>query len=395
MSANAFDSGKPPASSQTESHNDDKSLARRYSTAIGLVESSPQECITLLEAIQLDIHCLSLFSSNEILEDISTKSIPFLALEHHMATALVNLPAGPGKMAQRKLNMLHSLDLWGQFLERLERLEVLSNEEIKEYHDLLEEQQQYLNQEEGDAVSINQRLPAGPSREAKIARFKAKQEQHKEIERLKALRERRSRFDMDAEEEMDGHDQDSLERTLALKELDIYKGDALENWLQAQRELPMIEMMVKMEGERQQMDKHAGSGSNPMGMDPRRRPPPDKGLQVTHITKDNATGQLQFKRDRIRSKVFQPGWSQPTMTLEELGDREYQQAMEREERQKIAEANRMNEPRRYEELVRDGMEDNMELVDASAKLDRDWDEWKDQNPRGSGNKMANRGDKNF
>jgi len=83
------------------------------------------------------------------------------------------------------------------------------------------------------------------------------------------------------------------------------------------------------------------------------------------------------------------------MTLEELGEREYRDAMEREARQKKAEANRVHQPKRYEELVKDGMEDNAELVEASAKLDRDWDDWKDQNPRGSGNKMANRGDKNF
>ena len=194
---------------------------------------------------------------------------------------------------------------------------------------------------------------------------------------------------------MDGHDQDSLNRSVALAELDICKVDALENWSQSQRELPMIEMMVKMEADRQIMAKHAGNGStNQNGdIDPR-RPPPGKGLQVTHITK-TATGQLQFKRDEIRSKVFRPGWSQPTMSIEELGEREYQQAMEREERQKQAEANGINEPRRYEDLVRDGMEDNPDLVDASARLDRDWDDWKDQNPRGSGNKMANRGDKNF
>ena len=119
------------------------------------------------------------------------------------------------------------------------------------------------------------------------------------------------------------------------------------------------------------------------------------GFKVTHISKDTTTGQLRFKRDEIRSRVFQPGWSQPTMTLEELGEREYRQAMEREVRQKQAEAERMNEPKRYEELCRDGMEDNAELVEASAKLDRNWDDWKDQNPRGSGNKMANRFSQKF
>ncbi|KAG7340153.1 TAP42-like family protein [Nitzschia inconspicua] len=378
----------------------DQTVTERYFAAISLVESSPDQCISLLDAIQKDIDALSLFSKNETMEDISTKSIPFLAVEHFMATALVNLPAGPGAMKKRKSNILQSLTLWGQFLERLEVLEVLTKEETTEYHDLLDEQQQHFRNDGDDDNDRSNQVPlsAPPNRDIKIARFKARQQRQKEIEQLKALRERRNRCGIAEEDEMDGYDQDSLDRSLAMAELFIHKGDALENWSQSMRELPMIEMMVKMEADRQNMDRHAGnpldgSSNHP---DPRRPPPPSgKGLQVTHITKDSTTGQLQFQRDEIRSKVFRPGWSQPTMTLEELGEREYQQAMEREERQKQAEANKKNEPRRYEDLVRDGMEDNAELVEASAKLDREWDDWKDANPRGSGNKMANRGDKNF
>jgi hypothetical protein len=41
------------------------------------------------------------------------------------------------------------------------------------------------------------------------------------------------------------------------------------------------------------------------------------------------------------------------------------------------------------------MEDDANLVDASAKLDRDWDDWKAENPKGSGNKMGDVGDRNF
>jgi hypothetical protein len=55
----------------------------------------------------------------------------------------------------------------------------------------------------------------------------------------------------------------------------------------------------------------------------------------------------------------------------------------------------MDQPRRYDELVKAGMEDNPEMVDASAQLDRAWDDWKDANPRGSGNKMGDRGDRNL
>ena len=83
------------------------------------------------------------------------------------------------------------------------------------------------------------------------------------------------------------------------------------------------------------------------------------------------------------------------MTLEELGDKERADAMRRSEEQRIAEADAMYRPRRYDQLERDGMEDDEYLVEASAKLDRDWDDWKDENPRGSGNKMGDRGDRNF
>ena len=83
------------------------------------------------------------------------------------------------------------------------------------------------------------------------------------------------------------------------------------------------------------------------------------------------------------------------MSLEQLAEKEVREAIEREAKQKAAEDLAKAGPRRYDQLVKDGMEDNQELVDASAKLDREWDDWKDDNPRGSGNKMGDRGDRNF
>ena len=83
------------------------------------------------------------------------------------------------------------------------------------------------------------------------------------------------------------------------------------------------------------------------------------------------------------------------MSLEELAEKEVAAAMERDEKQKLAEASQKDAPRKYEDLVRDGMEDNSDLVDASADLDRRWDDFKDENPRGSGNKRGDVGDRNF
>ena len=181
-----YDGSSSSNNNNNSNGSNNTSLTERYYEAIGLVESSPENAIQILEEIQKDVHSLSLFSSNETLEDVSTKSIPFLSLEHYMAMSLVNLPAGPGAMIQRKKNILQSLTLWGQFLERCETLEVLSKEETKEYHDLLEEQQHYMNDDESTSPA-ERKLHLAPNRDAKIARFKAKQQRQQEIERLKAL----------------------------------------------------------------------------------------------------------------------------------------------------------------------------------------------------------------
>lgn len=42
--------------------------------------------------------------------------------------------------------------------------------------------------------------------------------------------------------------------------------------------------------------------------------------------------------------------------------------------------------RRYDQLEMDGDEDNEGLVEQAAQQDREWDDWKDNNPRGAGNK---------
>ena len=355
-----------------------ESLMERYLQGVTLAESNPVEAVPLLESVQKDVAALSIFSSNESLEDISSKSLPLLAVEHYLAMALNSLPAAPGNMSERKQHLIQSFDLWNSFISKLERLELLQKDEEREYQELMEE------------VDPEKPLPP-PNRDAKIARFKAKQNAKKEMERLKSLRERRGRLEASAEDEMDGFDEEGLERGVAMTDLEICKSEALENWASAKRELPMIEMMVKMEAERQTMARHQGKDPNDINQRP---PPSNKPLQVTHITKDPA-GKLQVKREEIQSKVFRPSWNQPTMTLEQLGEIEYKQAMEREERQKQAEAERVNEPKRYNDLLRDGQEDEHNLVDASAKLDRDWDDWKDENPRGSGNKRSELGDRNF
>lgn len=359
---------------------DGDSLAERFQRAVAAIESDPGAAIDTLQDIQQQVARLSLWSDNEELTDISTGSLPFLLLEHYLAMALIAIPTGPSAMIKRKSNLDRACGLWGAFLQQLDRLELLCKDEQQQYQDLIAVEEQDLS-----------KPPPSASRDTKIARFRAKQAAEQERQRLESLQARRHRLGIEAENEMDGFDEESLQRSLALTSIQICKAEALDEWSSAIRELPMIAMMVQAEQERQGQERYNGQRPHDQRSPP---PQPSKPLQLTHITQ-SADGQLHIRRDEVKSGVFRPGWNQPTMSLEEYAERELAQAMEREERQKLSESQQEQQARRYADLQKQGLEDNVDLVDQSAKLDRDWDDWKDENPRGSGNKRGDVGDRNF
>lgn len=73
--------------------------------------------------------------------------------------------------------------------------------------------------------------------------------------------------------------------------------------------------------------------------------------------------------------MFKPGYNMPTMTLEEFGDMEYKDAMEREARMKEIEG----EPE-------DSDSDKEEVSERKRIKAAAWDDWKDENEKGSGNR---------
>ena len=389
------------------------------STSIGeayreALEAEPSAAVAQFTDLQSRISSASLFSKNDILDDLPTSSLPLLAVEFHLATALLASPTHSS--VERQINVRRCRDLFHAYLRKLDELEGLLDDEItRDYRQMLEADEMEAEGGSSNSSSSRSRLDSSNGsagmtpaqvREAKIARFRVRKAQREEVEKLAALKERRSRLGMTDQDELDGYDDDGVNRHLALTTLRGHAADALDEIHSSKRELEMLEMAVTMEKQRGEMGRHKhgvgirnGHAVAPLAPPPPPPPPPNsllsKPMEVTRVTKDPVTGQLQLKREEIKSTVFRPGWNQPTMTLQQYGDMEVARAKEREARQKQAEADDLHKPRRYEQLAKDGMEDNSDLVDASAKLDREWDEWKEANPKGSGNKMGDRGDRNF
>ncbi|KAH0483050.1 MAG: uncharacterized protein KVP18_003337 [Porospora cf. gigantea A] len=91
------------------------------------------------------------------------------------------------------------------------------------------------------------------------------------------------------------------------------------------------------------------------------------------ITEDHKIVQGPVKPTRVQMArdVFQPFYTLPTMTLAEVADIEMAMAL----------TPQVPEPEKDDDV----------MDEAQEMKDRLWDDWKDMNPRGSGNKMANIG----
>jgi len=81
---------------------------------------------------------------------------------------------------------------------------------------------------------------------------------------------------------------------------------------------------------------------------------------------------LPNKRQEFYSQVFQPDHSLPTMTVEQWCE------------EQLALGNIPSQGATPEKTVEDV--DNEETVDNETLKSREWENWKDENPRGAGNK---------
>uniref|UniRef100_A0A1D1ZB55 PP2A regulatory subunit TAP46 n=1 Tax=Anthurium amnicola TaxID=1678845 RepID=A0A1D1ZB55_9ARAE len=91
-------------------------------------------------------------------------------------------------------------------------------------------------------------------------------------------------------------------------------------------------------------------------------------------------GKLNSERERMAAQVFQPGYRLPTMSIEEAGLREMEMMKKWQERNTkfFEEANSSW----YKDKPHRSDEDD----ESAEEKARAWDDWKDENPRGAGNK---------
>jgi len=331
----------------------------------------------LSSAVQTYNDCLeqigriSLFSPNETAEDISTSDVPYLLVNYHLAELIQKLPSST--LPARRALLSSARDAYERYLHLLDNYSLLSEPNNK----LLE---RYT-----DSPAAFSTISAGADgaarRDAKIANLKLEKELRAKLTFL------RSRPEYGTE---DGLGDEEAVRAVHLAHLAYAAHMAFQGLESLNRELEVLsqapETPVIPSGPTAGQDgdgRHRTRGETEGYSD---RLDGASLVGATSASGPLLSGQgkplrpftLLGNRAEIAAGVFRPGHNLPTMTIDEYLEEE-------KRRGGIIEGGGEASGRRPEPD-----EDNYDKADAETYKAREWDEFTEANPRGSGNTL-NRG----
>jgi len=278
-----------------------------------------------------------LFSPNETFEDIQTASLKYLLAEYYLGLLTLKRTTG-----DRLQNLSTAKKCLTAYLLACERYQLMHEEDIEVFH---------REKPKHDAI-----------REEKIARYKREKEAVKKLDELNRSAEKKER------QQRSGYiltiDDDQVEDEE--KQRDIYKliiglgcTKAIEESLSIDNESDMLTKIEEM--------KRRNNGK--LEVEPR----PAAQSQFQNFTLLPSTS----KREEFKKGVFKPGWSLPTMTIEEWADSQIAAGL-------LPDPDAPQQPQQQQKKkVKD------EESEEETKKKRDWDDWKDDNPKGQGNMNDN------
>lgn len=338
----------------------------------------------------------ALFSSNETLDDLSTRSLRFLSLDYYLAQMMARKQAvvsrnggGPGgagaesgsiPMATNDRNILRL-----KFLQKVVQLLVQFLISLQDYGILQESLSKKLDKFESTyQPKLNELYASSKDDELKDATLKRQEKiemyrSNKELEAQIKILESKLRDNGDDDGDNNTDDEETL-RTLTLTKL---KQLASQSWNQLEQILMEIDLLQNFTASAPQLESNRPE-NNSQTEDAGKEDPTGYTDKLESLNKPliSKSGKvlrnftLLDKKDQLKSKVFGYGQYGPTMTVEEFLAKEFEE-------------NRVLQGG-PEDVEEEPDEDDEEASDRATYKARAWDEFVEANPKGSGNTM-NRG----
>jgi len=286
---------------------------------------------------------LSIFSINETVEDINTSDLKFLLIKVYLGELylkIVNPNSDREKILETAKKNLN------EYLSNCELYELFSQKD-----------KEYL-----EAKLTNKTFNAARNREEKIARYKREKETKNKIEELtKQMQIASERGEENVDEE--------ISRNLILATIDLFIQQTIQSLEMIKDEMEMVKMM-------KQMKERQGSGSERVDNQADRSnfaPIPTSGPLLSQKGQPLRPFVIVDQKERL-NQVFRPGHNLPTMTIDEYLENE---------RRRGNVLSGGTEPKQKKII-----DDNDEAaLDAETLKQRKWDDFKDDNPKGWGNRM--------
>ncbi|XP_061348946.1 PP2A regulatory subunit TAP46 [Gastrolobium bilobum] len=358
-------------------------------------------CETLQKCEDM-VNKLGLFSANETKEDISTNNLKYILVPFYLAELTEKIAQDDRipilKASQEKLK---------EFISFCEAMELVPKEELESYM-------------QGVPKSV------ADQRARKIARFKRQKAAESKLLEIKERKERRGRSTKAAalstpveageEEVLDDDGEEEREAWNTTISLAICKAlDLLEMLKKEEEMLSAVKDRQSKDGDKEfstdVLDERAKK-AEAWHRDAAVRAQytkPSQPITCATFAQDvlegraNASqahdhkhqplifgpaslvnGGLTTERERIAAQVFQPGHRLPTMSIEEAGVKEME-IMNKWQETNVRLMEEANSSWYKDRVSRPG-EDDDEDDDAAQDKARALDDWKDDNPRGAGNK---------
>ncbi|RYC56454.1 hypothetical protein CHU98_g9757 [Xylaria longipes] len=317
-----------------------------------------EECVQIIDKI-------SLFSRNESLEDIATSDLPYLLVLYRIAELFQKVSSS--SPLERKRIVESARDAYERFLHLLDSYSILSPLDSTLFAE--------YNEDPTGFSTISTKDP-NARRNAKIANFKAEKQLKQKLEYMRSSPRYLE----------DGGDEEAVrELYLANTALSIHmtfqslEGINREVEVLAQAPVPLIPQFTTVEQDERRRKESMSNDDYSEKLDaPLQTRAGFRGPLLSKEGKPLRPFTLVGNRQELQRGVFRPGHNLPTMSIDEYLEEE-------KRRGGIIEGGGEASGRQPEPD-----EDNMEKADEETMKAREWDEFKEANPRGSGNTL-NRG----
>ncbi|KAF1943057.1 type 2A phosphatase-associated protein 42 [Clathrospora elynae] len=312
-----------------------------------------EECLDISEQV-------SLFSPNETLEDISSSDLQYMAINYHLAESVQKIFSTD--VATRKQNLLRARGHYERFMKLLDAYDVLSKADAKLFETYTEDKNNFSTASTRDAAA---------RRDAKITRFR----EEKELKRkLEYLRQNPKLAEQD----------EQVVRELNLTNLAFMVHQTFASLESMAQELHIISLAppAPPQGHGGQAPDIRQDGRDKDGyserLDGQYAGLKYSGPILSSDGKPMRPFTLLDSRQTLKKGVFRPDHSLPTMTIDEY--------LEEEKRR----GGMIDGGGPQSEVQAEPNEDDHVAGDEETMKQRAWDEYVEENPKGSGNTL-NRG----